>query len=727
MIQLNYPQITIPGNATPQIQSWSPVNNKKKYYMPIGQTSIFHTVINIKIKDVVGVPLYSQYSEFRLVAYQQYSQNSPFNWIDESSYNTAGYPTDINSPIPITITGLNYNFYPVFQNLQLLNQGDYSFTLFFRIEGKTAGNIWNVIDTYQYKVSVNVSSVALAFSPATLIYNKEIGIATNTQEVILDGPSWKISFGSKLTCVPQDLEGLVYTSPGYGIGVYTGNGYRKFDFGINDTYYDTIAPSTVPEIEYINIETINPGSAPNLSIIEANIFIQQPNQLSITPSSFNFQASKGLVEPTPQIGFLNGSAAYTMTTPPWLIVTPGNIIDQSVLIGNLTVVPIPTSNMVLGNYSGNIVFTYTNAFGTQSQLIVPVTYQLNSIVNDPYAGQENAFTLDNKFYEINTDLQDTYFQLNSEIKVYDFFNNEETIVLSPDKLPLFYGKGKINFGKRIHQVMKKFTEPNNNFFQYKQALFTLELVEMSHATNTILRTFNLNAQKFVAGLSEFVTASPTLLKISQEPTRVTKNSYAFINMLLPAGNFLMLTNKNNNQVDSYSITSSGGIFTKKIYFSDFSPGDKITIQLLDPITGIISPTQNIFLMFPDSRYSNQIVWENNFLLQNNLEFTGGFSLKPDYESTTQTTYKDLVEVMEIIENKKVSKFSINTGWVLKSDNITVDSLLRSKKAWLITPDENISLRPLTKTILQEDSERELVMYDVEFQINRSYDEKNYKF
>lgn len=727
MINLSYPQSTLSGNNLPQVQNWAPVSGKKKYYMSVGQTSISHTVTNIKIKDVVGVPLYNTYNAFRLVAYQQYGSNNSVPWIHPSSYTSYGYPNEENAPIPITTTGINYFFTPNFQNLNLLSIGDYSFTLFFRIEGETAGGVWNTIDTYSYKVSVNVASSALHYSPHVLIFNKGIGLATTTQELVIDGPPWKVSFGSHLTFVPQDLEGLVFTNEGYGIGSYSGQGYKKFDVGINDLYYNGIAPSSTPVIESINIIALNNFSSGDLNIIDVNVFIQHPNQLSMTPTSFNFQAVKGLVEPVAQIGFLNGLAAYSVTSPPWLIITFGNVIDQLALIGNITIVPIPTPNMSMGFYTGNIVFSYTDASGTQAQLIVPVTYQLDSIITDPYAGNENAFTLDNRFYEINSELPNTYFQINSEIKVYDFFNNHETIILSPDKLPLFYGRGKINFSKRIHQVMKKFSEPNDNLFQYKQALFSVELLEKSHATNAILRTFNLNAQKFVAGLSEFVTASASLLKISKEPTRVTKKSYAFVNMLLPAGNFLLLTNKNNEQVDSFSISSSGGVFTKKIYFSNFEPGDKISVDILNPMTDVISGAQNIYLMLPEGRYSSQIVWENVFLLQSNLEFTGGFSLKPDYEYTTQTIYKDQVEVMDIIENKKVSKFFINTGWVLKSDNITIDSLLRSKRAWLITPGEKISLRPLTKTIVQEDSERELVMYDIEFQINRSYDEKNYSF
>ena len=51
--------------------------------------------------------------------------------------------------------------------------------------------------------------------------------------------------------------------------------------------------------------------------------------------------------------------------------------------------------------------------------------------------------------------------------------------------------------------------------------------------------------------------------------------------------------------------------------------------------------------------------------------------------------------------------------------------MRSKRAWLPLADKTIELRPLSKTMVNQDTERELIDYTIEFQINRQYNEETY--
>ena len=99
-----------------------------------------------------------------------------------------------------------------------------------------------------------------------------------------------------------------------------------------------------------------------------------------------------------------------------------------------------------------------------------------------------------------------------------------------------------------------------------------------------------------------------------------------------------------------------------------------------------------------------------------LECTGGISIKGDFENRTTILYQNLVEVLDIINNTKVNKLTISTGWLTRNDIDTIESLIRSKRVWIELPGKLVSLRPFNKTMLNEDTQRELVDYLIEFQM-----------
>ncbi len=176
-------------------------------------------------------------------------------------------------------------------------------------------------------------------------------------------------------------------------------------------------------------------------------------------------------------------------------------------------------------------------------------------------------------------------------------------------------------------------------------------------------------------------------------------------------------------IDFYNI--QGNIFTYKIYFDSYNQGDIIDVVLDETRHPLISPPTKSFLVFPEGEYSAMIVWENEYLLQSAIECTGGYNIKTDIESVSQKIYKDFVEILEILATSKEVKLNISTGWVAKTDVDTIESLLRSKRAWLLKNNQVIHIRALNKSILNEDSSRGLIDYNLEFQINRSYDEETY--
>ena len=93
------------------------------------------------------------------------------------------------------------------------------------------------------------------------------------------------------------------------------------------------------------------------------------------------------------------------------------------------------------------------------------------------------------------------------------------------------------------------------------------------------------------------------------------------------------------------------------------------------------------------------------------EFKPEFSLAPVAKELSNELGKEV-------------KLTINTGWLLKNDIDDIESLMRSKKVWFLGYNE-INLTPVTKTIINDDTERELIEFSLEFLINRKYDAETY--
>jgi len=140
---------------------------------------------------------------------------------------------------------------------------------------------------------------------------------------------------------------------------------------------------------------------------------------------------------------------------------------------------------------------------------------------------------------------------------------------------------------------------------------------------------------------------------------------------------------------------------------------------------LVEGAKKTFIVFPNDNYSNMIVWENEFLVQSALECTGTASIKTEFEFQTQKLFENLVEKIQTLSTTKEVKLYINTGWILKSDVDTIESILRSKRAWLLQNEVEINLVPVSKSIVNTDLERELIEFSLEFIINRTYNEETY--
>lgn len=366
-------------------------------------------------------------------------------------------------------------------------------------------------------------------------------------------------------------------------------------------------------------------------------------------------------------------------------------------------------------------FTITGSFATAEIGDV-------SIVTSPYS--EYAFTLDNLFYQIDGTEDATYVEFDSTVKFYKFNSAEFEIREFKDILPLFQRKGKINFGKRIHNIMSKLLELNSSFLQFRLAEFNTTLTEKKLLDNSVTFSEVVPTQLFVPGLSFQNFTLPKVLDINPHPERATINSKEKITLLLPAGTFYFAILKNGNYVSHEDmVIDQVGVYCKNVDFEDYTQGDTISFGVfnVDP-SGLDAAAlaYKAFRIFPmTSRFSKMLYWENDFHTTSALECTGEAFVKPEFNSIEWERVVDLVKTIEVLKINTNQILMINTGFLLKTDSNKLGSLLRSRRIWLQYNNSTIQLVNRTKSLVSSDDKTPLYSYDLEFAINKEYDEKIY--
>jgi hypothetical protein len=431
---------------------------------------------------------------------------------------------------------------------------------------------------------------------------------------------------------------------------------------------------------------------------------------------------------------LGGNRFKTSRTYPGEVAIGTDANSQALLYYNAFIIDYGMSYIVsilanvvtITSINNDFISDFTTTGSTFTTAIIgPAVPVINTWFTSPYPNDKKAFTLDQKFFELSTDNSNTYFQFNTSIKTFNFFTNEEKIyTLNQKKVP-FKGKSKVNIGQLIHRLMSKFTEVNSTFLQYRYAEVNVNCSELNLNNLSIIRTYVPPTFQFVAGLGRAISTHG-FLEFNPKPNRVTQKSFAYLNILIPIGTYELRTFKNGTLIYSEALpTNTYTTLCKKVLFDTYNQGD--VIEYVIDIVGEnnTDAPKKIFCVFPNSNYSNMIVWENEFKMQSAIECTGSASLDPDLEFQSQKVYQNLVETLEHLSSSKDVKLYIDTGWLLFTDIDTIESVMRSKRAWLIQGDKQISLRPIGKQLPKQDYENELISFPLEFTINRAYDEETY--
>lgn len=336
----------------------------------------------------------------------------------------------------------------------------------------------------------------------------------------------------------------------------------------------------------------------------------------------------------------------------------------------------------------------------------------------PYNTNDFFYTKEIDEIVFNSNNQNTYFELQVEIKTFEFYTDLPIFTTLVYKIPLFQKRATFLLGEIIDRNMPRIKQINlRSLFQYKAALVTLTFREKDNATDTQISETIQGPIKFISGYKPTVVQNNcAFLEMYPLPSSVTAKGYAFFNVILPVGTHTFEVKKNQTVVDTFNITVvSGNICSKFLKLESYNTAMGDIIEVVMPSNPLLSKK---FVVLPDGNFSNYIAFEDEYRLRTTMEFKGDYSFPIEFETRTNRVQKNTVFNLQKVSSEKTTSLIINTGFILQEEEIIIESLLDALKAWLIIGEnKGIELVPLNKKLVTNDPKRGYYEYDIEFRLN----------
>jgi hypothetical protein len=521
---------------------------------------------------------------------------------------------------------------------------------------------------------------------------------------------------------------LVEGDPTYQRRNYTGSGRQVLTVSLSEEF-DTYENPVFSDSMVFTFLTSRLGRPAMFShTVQLTAYMFPAHGFITNPEALQFFSIKGIEAGEPQSLQVNSTQNFTVKAPFWLKVDPmaGGKFQE------LTVEPISADNLISGDYSGSIVLS-----SEASEVKVPVSLKVVESIDAAISETGLNFTHENnEFSMLYCDDATQRASTSLAITAYNFQGFPTTS--DHNFITAFFNqRTKIHLGEIVARRLKKISSPAN--IGYRNYDLDSEEFEMFRIFNyyrpaSVDITFEIEDR--VGGVASERKRFDDVLYISgRKPkqfrndhgilnyeavsVRVTSRSQLIFNFMRRFINHEIKVFKNNLLFKT--ITHSPGnnsLFALTMYFHLFKAGDVIEVRMYENENDYFSQK---YLMFPDQHHSNHIVFSNEYNLLEGFEFTGEYKFTGNYKNITTKTYNNLVEQIENLESTKEQRLVLNTGWILKSNVVIIDTILRSGLVWLLKGGKEISLRPVEKELVLEDSEEALYQYNVEFIINREND------
>lgn len=676
----------------------------------------------LKIRDIIGEPEAEGYSDFE---FSVFGQSQP--WVN------FGGDYQPNTYYPIISTGLSGNvIISLTSYINTFTPSQKYQSYIVRVTGKTPTDIANGTRTIISSKFLNVYLHIYEQTQPILLPNKisfthyDQTIVPAYQQMNVDAISdWTIFLPGyadrfDVNSLSGNTQVEIYDFYGTNFKKITGNGSGAFEIRPSQVYLDSLTVGSYSEI-------ISTGNDPNFYNRNSEIQIQilAAVDIIVNPPELNFHAIKTVSEALPQIVNIQSMYDFALEYPAWVVPSSVNGLAGS---NDITFIVATSDTLDADTYTSNIKVIYNNGNGAQ-EFLIPITYVVDGFIVLPYSTTGFNFTLDKKFISFYSDLENTFFDMLMNIKVFSFFDGIESNFVIPLKIVLLRNRQRENIGLKIHRVMSSMLDLNLSQAQmYKTCEVDITVEEKDIDTKEIQREFTLEKIKFIAGKSpSVIKQGMSILSLYDGPTRIVLNSSQIVNLLLNPGNYEVQILINNQNESSYFVNAGDyNVIMQQIDFSSLplKVGDKVEFRLYVTPEEYVS---KLFYVFPDNVENKRLIWEDEYKLLSSIQCTGDYKVTTDFNIRTFKKYEDLVEILENIQTEKEVKLTINSGFLLKSEHISIESLCRAKRAWLVFDTEIIELVPQIKSMNNIENNRELYSYNLEFIINRKSDEEVYTF
>ena len=714
---------TVQTNSTPVMQDWafSPASISLVYYQ--GQPMPAAQVVATQFKDMIGLAATQAGTNFQYRLYAGIAQGASTNHILIAG--TSILPT--GSGWAAYTNGMSGNMTYSFQVLNILSPGTYTFPVYHQIRATFNGIPQTIAERILYiKITVYPSTAPGIFTPDGLNFVRTIGSPADVlkQVQVTSTAFWSLSVPYGFGFTPEPGVTIIQTSDGGHLASGTGNKV------IHIVCSSMVEPSVIAQNPMPFTLAVNGGQQD----LPMTVTFVGSSGLFLQYASLHYIGYKGISEAAPKTVGISYPGAYTIVLPPFIT---GPAAGQN--NGNYTFIALSTANMAAGQYTGKIKIYRASDNAILGN--IEVVYDVIANIQSPYRPRAFAFTLDDEYITLTSELEDTYYDIMLKADIYDYYAETYKQESFPFKVRLFQKKQIFSIGDTIHKLMKGLPHFEDVVQDpYIPAIVSLDITERSDTDPDYSLPLQLNNIKFIAGRKPKLEGGNGVLDLNPEPSRITASGYTYLNFLV--GGYLSslhVYRYRGSEVTPVSSTHmSVGIKTIKVDMAAIgaAPGDIFEYRLqagffdIDPAMGgeTIVSVSKFYKVFPDALESNYIIWENEYKLRSCIEFTGDFTVKSEFDNRTQSLMDQLKEVLVKLESNKSSKLTINTGYLLKSDKPSIESLCRAKRAALVFPDGKIiNLVPIQKSIVNVDNKQELIDFDVEFEINRQFNEEIYSF
>lgn len=463
----------------------------------------------------------------------------------------------------------------------------------------------------------------------------------------------------------------------------------------------------------------------------------------IRPQKLHFEGIRNVVNAQEQKVFIaTPDSGIQIHLPEFLQLVNHEMIGGGHIV---TVKPVMQGATLLSNYTGSIDIDLPSE---PQQKKVDVTYIIHAGFDESYT-QPIHFTRSNKeivFYQ--TTPEKSFLKFVALVKTYKTTGELHQEIRLDLDLPFIKYRAVLNLGLELESYFEsiKNYQPLNSTLKgvYPPMQVSITAIEIKYSDYSILNQSLIPQQNYLIGRTPLAVEKNHAFWLNFRPSalRMVSNA-ALLSLALfkPAGEAIknMMVRKNGDFIKNITPHSQtfgimNGYFVSAqvdVASMGLKPGDELSFQY----EGMHQVRK--FLIRPTPKYSFMVAYETIWKTFELFEFTGSIKYGVDYVHDIFERLDNYINVSEKVSSENPQTMTINTGWIQKSEVYLINELILAKKSFLLPKSKftlvvytdevetPISLVPIQSKLVNFDSEENMYQFDVEFLINKTYEDPIY--